>query len=118
MNYKLSDVQVGFRKGREIRDQIANILWIMEKERAFQKYIFFCFNDYTKAFDCADHSKLWTILQEMGLPDHLTCPLRNLHAGQKATVRTKHGTMDWFQIGKGVNQGCIVSPCLFNFYAE
>ena len=100
------------------RDQIANIRWIMEKAREFQKNIYFCFIDYAKAFDCVDHNKLWKILQEMGIPDHLTCLLRNLYAGQDATVRTGHGTTDWFQIGKGVRQGCILSPCLFNLYAE
>ena len=99
---ELPGVQAGFRKGRGTRDQIANILWIIEKAREFQKNTYFCFLDYTKAFDCADHSKLWTILQEMGLPDHLTCLLRNLYSGQKATVRTGYGTADWFQIGKGV----------------
>ena len=88
------------------------------KKREFQKNIYFCFNDYAKAFDCVDHNKLWEILQEMGIPDHLTCLLRNLYAGQEATVRTGHGATDWFQIGKGVCQGCILSPCLFNFYAE
>ena len=92
--------------------------WIMEKAREFQKNIYFCFIDYAKAFDCVDHNKLWTILKEMGIPDHLTCLLRNLNAGQEATVRTGHGTTDWFQIGKGVRQGCILSPCLFNLYAE
>ena len=115
---KLSDVQAGFRKGRGTRDQIANIHWIMEKTREFQKNISFCFIDYAKAFDCVDHKKLWKILKEMGIPDHLTCLLRNLYAGQEATVRTGHGTTDWFQIGKGVYQGCILSSCLFNFYAE
>ena len=118
MNCELSDVQAGFRKGRGTRDQIANIRWIMEKAREFQKNIYFCFIDYTKAFDCVDHNKLWKILKEMGIPDHLTCLLRNLYAGQEAIVRTGHGTTDWFQIGKGVRQGCILSPCLFNFYAE
>src|SRR5574341_1556022 len=113
MNGELPDVQAGFSKGRGIRDQIANICWIMEKAREFQKNIYFCFIDYAKAFDCVDHSKLWEILKEMGIPDHLTCFLRNLYAGQEATVRTGHGTMDWFQIGKGVCQGCILSPCLF-----
>ena len=116
MNRELPDVQAGFRKGRESRDQIANIRWIMEKAREFQKNI--CFIDYTKAFDCVDHNKLWKILKEMGIPDHLTCLLRNLYAGQEAGVRTGHGTTDWFQIGKGVHQGCILSPCLFNLYAE
>ena len=94
------------------------IRWIMEKAREFQKNIYFCFIDYAKAFDCVDHNKLWKILKEMGIPDHLSCLLRNLYAGQKATVRTGHGTTDWFQIGKGVRQGCILSPCLFNLYAE
>ena len=97
---------------------IANIRWIMEKAREFQKSIYFCFIDYAKAFDCVDHNKLWKILQEMGIPDHLICLLRNVYAGQEATVRTGHGTTNWFQIGKGVRQGCILSPCLFNFYAE
>ena len=115
---ELPDVQAGFRKGRGTRDQIANIRWIMEKARAFQNNIYFCFIDYAKAFDCVDHNKLWEILKEMGIPDHLTCLLRNLCTGQKATVRTGHGTTDWFQIGKGVRQGCILSPCLFNLYAE
>ena len=118
MNHELPDVQAGFRKGRGTRDQITNIRWITEKAREFQKNIYFCFIDYAKAFDCVDHSKLWKILQEMGIPDHLTCLLRNLYAGQEATVRTGHGTADWFQIGKGVRQGCILSPCLFNLYVE
>ena len=118
MNCGLSDVQAGFRKGRGIRDQIAIIRWIMEKAREFQKNIYFCFIDYAKAFDCVDHNKLWKILREMGIPDHLTCLLKNLYAGQEATVRTGHGTTDWFQIRKGVCQGCILSPCLFNLYAE
>ena len=118
MNRELPDVQVGFRKGRETRDQIANICWIIEKASGFQKNIYFCFIDYAKAFDCVDHKKLWKILQEMEIPDHLTCLLRNLYAGQEATVRTRYGTMDWFQIGKGVRQGCILSPGLFNFHAE
>ena len=118
MNRELPDVQAGFRKGRRTKDQIANIRWIIEKAREFQKSIYFCFIDYTKAFDCVDRSKLWKILQEMGIPDHLTCLLGNLYAGQEATVRTGHGTTDWFQIGKAVCQGCILSPCLFNFYAE
>ena len=112
MNCELPDVQPGFRKGRETRDQIANISWIIEKAREFQKNICFCFIDYAKAFDCVDHKKLWKILKEMGTPDHLTCFLRNLCAGQEATVRTGHGTTDWFQIGKGPCQGCILSPCL------
>ena len=118
MNRELPDIQAGFRKGRGTRDQIANIRWIMEKAREFQKKIYFCFIDYAKAFDCVDHNKLWKILEEMGIPDHLICLLRNLYAGQEATVRTGHGTTDWFQIGKGVCQVCILSPCLFNFYAE
>ena len=118
MNRELPDVQADFRKGRGTRDQIANICWIMEKGREFQKNIYFCFLDYAKAFDCVDHNKLWKILKEMGIPDHLTCLLRNLYADQEATVRTGHGTTDWFQIGKGVHRSCILSPCLFNFYAE
>ena len=118
VNRELPDVQAGFRKGRGTRDQIANIRWIMEKARAFQKSIYFCFIDYAKAFDCVDHHKLWKILKEMGIPDHLTCLLRNIYAGQEATVRPGHGTTDWFQIGKGVRQVCILSPYLFNFYAE
>ena len=118
MNHELPDVQAGFRKGGGTRDQIANIRWIMEKAREFQKNIYFCFIDYAKAFDCVDHNKLWKILKEMGIPDHLTCLLRNLYAGQEATVRTGPGTTDWFQIWKGVGQGCILSPCLFNLYAE
>ena len=97
---------------------IANICWIMEKAREFENTIYFCFIDYAKAFDCVDHNKLWKILQDMGIPAHLTCLLRNLYVGQEATVRTGHGTIDWFQIGKGVLQGCILLPCLFNFYAE
>ena len=118
VNHERPDFQAGFRKGRGTRDQIANICWIMEKAREFQKNISFCFIDYAKAFDCVDHKKLWKILKEMGIPEHLACLLRNLYAGQEATVRTKHGTTDWFQIGKGVCQGCILSSCLFNFYAE
>uniref|UniRef100_A0A4W2CQL0 Reverse transcriptase domain-containing protein n=1 Tax=Bos indicus x Bos taurus TaxID=30522 RepID=A0A4W2CQL0_BOBOX len=118
MNRELPDVQADFRKGRGTRDQIANIHWIIEKAREFQKNIYFCFIDYAKAFDCVDHNKLWKILKEMGIPDHLICLLRNLYAGQEATVRTGHGTTNWFQIGQGVRQGCILSPCLFNFYAE
>ena len=117
-NRELPDVQAGFRKGRGTRDQIANICWIMEKAREFQKNIYFCFIDDAKAFDCMDHNKLYKILKEMGIPEHLTCLLRNLYAGQEATVRTGHGKTDWVQIGKGVRQGCILSPCLFNFYAE
>ena len=118
VNHELPDVQAGFRKGRGTRDQIANIQWIMEKAREFQKNIDFCFIDYAKAFDCVDHKKLWKILKEMGISDHLTCLLRNLYAGQEATVRTGHGTTDWFQMGKGVCQGCILSPCFFIVYAE
>ena len=118
VNCELPDVQAGFRKGRGTRYQIANICWIIKKARAFQKNIYFCFIDYDKAFDCVDHNKLWKILKEMGIPGHLTGLLRNLYADQEGTVRTGHGTTDWFQIGKGVRQGCILSPCLFNFYAE
>ena len=118
MNHEFPDVQAGFRKSRGTRDQIANICWIIEKAREFQKYIYFFFIDCVKVFDCVDHSKLWKILKEMGIPDHLTCLLRNLYAGQEATFRTGHGTTDWIQIGKGVCQGCILSPCLFNLYAE
>ena len=118
MNCELPDVQAGFRKGRATRDQIATICWIIKKAREFQKNIYFCFIDYAKAFDCMDHHKLWKILQAMGIQDHLTCLLRNLCAGQEATVRTGHGTIDWFQIGKGVRQGCILSPSLCNLYAE
>ena len=118
MNHELPVVQAGFRKGKGTRDQIANICWIMEKAREFQKNIHFCFIDYAKAFDYMDHNTPWKILQEMGIPDHLICLLRNLYAGQEATLRTGRGTTDWFQIGKGVRQGCILSPCLFNFYAE
>ena len=106
MNYELPDVQGGVRKGRGTRYQIANICWIIEKVKEFQKTIYFCFIDYAKAFDCVDHNKLWKILKEMGIPDHLICLLRNLYAGQEATVRTGHGTTDWFQIGKGVCQSC------------
>ena len=116
-NREIPDVQAGFRKGRGTRDQIANICWIMEKAREVQKNNYFCFN-YAKAFDCVDHNKLWKILKEMGIPDHLICLLRNLHAGQEATVRTGHRTTDWFQIEKGVHQGCLLSPCSFNLYAE
>uniref|UniRef100_A0A8B9WYW8 RNA-directed DNA polymerase n=1 Tax=Bos mutus grunniens TaxID=30521 RepID=A0A8B9WYW8_BOSMU len=118
VNHELPDVQAGFRKDRGTRDQIANIRWIIQKARHFQKYIYFCFIDYAKAFDCVDHNKLWKLLKEMGIPDHLTCLLRDLYAGQEATVRTGHGTTDWFQIGKGVCQGCILSLCFFNLYAE
>ena len=118
MNQELPDVQAGFRKGRGTTDQIANIRWIIDKAREFQKNIYFCFTDYTKAFDCVNHHKLWKILQEVRIPDHLTCLLRNLYAGQEATVRTGYGTTDWFQIGKGVHHGHILSPGLFNLYAE
>ena len=112
MNCELPEVQTGFRKGRGIREQIANIHWIMEKQESSRKNIYFCFIDYAKAFDCVDHNKLWKILKEMGMPDHLTCLLRNLYAGQEATFRTGHGTTDWFQIGKGVHQGCIIFTLL------
>ena len=118
MNRELPDDQAEFRKGRGTRDQIANIHWITEKAREFQKNIYFCFIDYAKAFDCVDHNKLWKILKEMRIPDHLTCLLRNLYAGQEATVITGHGTTDWFQIRKGICQDCILSPCLFNLHAE
>ena len=120
MNRELPDIQAGFRDGRGTRDQIANICWIIEKAREFQEKNIFCLTDYTKAFDCVDHNKIgrgewgnW----KMGVPDHLTCLLRNLCVGQEATVRTRHEIMDWFQIGKGVSQGCILSSCLFNLYA-
>ena len=112
VNQEIPDVQVRFRKCRGTRDQIANIHWITKKAREFQKNIYFCSTDYSKAFDCVDHNKLWKILKEMGIPDHLTCLLRNLYAGQEATVRTGHGTADWFQIGKGISQGSILSPCV------
>ena len=118
MNYELPDVQAGFRKGIGTRGQIAIIHWIIKKAREFQKNIYLCCIDYGKAFDCVNHNKLWKILKEMGIPDHLTCLLRNVYAGQEATVRTGHGTTNWFQIRKGVRQGCILSPCLFNLYAE
>ena len=114
VNWDIQNVQAGFRKGRGTRDQNANIRWIMEKVRDFQKNIYFCFIDYSKAFNCVDHNKLWNTLKEMGIPDHLTCLLRNLYAGQEATVRSKHRTTDWFKTGKGVPQGHILSPCLFN----
>ena len=117
MNHELPDVQAGFTKGRGTRDQIANIYWIIEKTREFQKNIYFCFIDYAKTFDCVDHNKLWKILKEMGIPDDLTCLLRNQYASQ-ATVKTRHGKTGWFQIGKGVHQGCILSLCLYNLYAE
>ena len=115
MNQELIDVQAGFRKGKGTRDQIGNICWITEKGREFQKNI--CFIDSTNTFDCVDHNN-WETLKEMGIPDHLTCLLRNLYSGQEAAVRTGHGKMGWFKIGKGVCQGCILSPCLFNLYAE
>ena len=115
---ELADIQAGIRKSRGTRDQIVNIRWIIKKTREFQKNIYFCFIDYAKAFDCVDHNKLWKILKEMGIPDHLTYFLRNLYTGQEATIRTGHVITDWFQIGKGVCQGCILSPCLFNLYAE
>ena len=118
MNHELSCVQDGFRKGRGTRDQIANILWIMKKAREFQRNIYLGFINYAKASDCVDHNKVWKILKEMGIPHHLTCLLRNLYSGQDATVRTEHGSTDWFQIGKGVGEGCILSPCLFNLHAE
>ena len=118
MNHELPDVQAGFRKSRGSRDQIANICWLVQKAREFQKNIYFCFIDYAKALDYVDHNELWKILKEVGILDHLTCLLRNLYAGQEATVRMGHGTMDWFQIGKGVQQGCLLSPCLFNLYAD
>ena len=115
MNFQI--VKLVLEKAEE-PESTANICWIIKKTREFQKNIYFCFIDYAKAFDCVDHNKLWKILKEMGIPDHLTCLLRNLYAGQEATVRTGHGTTDWFQIGKEVHQGCILSPCLFNFYSE
>ena len=118
MNRELPDFQSGFRKGQGSIDQVANICWIIKKAREFQKNIYFCFIDYAKAFDSVDHNKLWKILKEMRIQDYPTCLLRNLHAGQEATVRTVNGTADWFQVGKGVHQGCILSPCLFNLYAE
>ena len=118
MNCELPYFQAGFRKGRGTRDQIANIHWIIEKAREFQKNIYFCFIDYSKAFDCVDHNKLWTILKEMEIPDHLNFLLRNVYVDQETPVRTGHGTTDWFQIGKGVHRGCILSPCLFNLFAE
>ena len=118
VNCELPDIQAGFRKGRGTRFQIANICWITEKARKFQKNIYICFTNYTKAFDCVDHNKLWKILKEIGIPVHPTCLLRNLFAGQKAKVRTGRGTTDWFKIGKGVHQGCTLSPCLFSLYTE
>ena len=118
MYLEFPDGQAGFRKGRGTRDQIANIRWIIKKSREVQKNIYFCFIDYAKAFDSVDNSKWWKMLQEIGIPENLTCLLRNLYAGQEATDRTGHGTIDWFQLGKRVRQGCILSPCLFNLYAE
>ena len=118
MNHELLDVYARFRKGRGTRSQIANISSVIEKAREFQKKIYFCFIDFSKAFDCVDHNKLWKILKEMGIPDHLTCLKGNLYTGQEATFRNGHGTTDCFQIGKEVCQGCILSPCLFNLYAE
>ena len=115
---KVNKFKLVLEKGRGTRDQIASIRWIIKKARGFQKNIYFCFIDYAKDLDCVDHNRLWKILKDMGIPDHLTCLLRNLYAGQEATVRTGHGMTDWFQIGKAVRQGCILSPCLFNFYAE
>ena len=118
MNCELPDVQAGFRKGRGTRDKIASILWIIEKQENTRKNIYFCFIDHVKCFDYVDHNKLWEILKKMGIPDHLTFLLRNLYAGQGATVRTGHGTTDWIQIRKGVRQGCILSSCLFDLYVE
>ena len=118
MNHELPDIQAGFRKGRGTRNQIANILWIIKKAREFQKNIYFGFIDYVKAFDCVDHNRLWKILKEMGISEHLTCLLRNLYADQEARARTVHGTIDWLPIQKGVCWNCILSPCLFKFYAE
>ena len=118
MNCEFPDVQAGFRKGRGSRVQTANIQWIIKKAREFQKNIYCCFIDYTKAFECVYHNKLWKIFKEMGITDHLTCLLKNLYEGQEATVRTGHGTTDWLQIGKGVHQDCILSPSLFNLKAE
>ena len=118
VNEELPDVQDGFRKGRGTRGQIVNIYWIVDKAREFQRNIYFCFINYAKAFDCVDNNKLWEILKEIRIPDHLTCLLRDLYAGQEAIVRTRNGTMNWFKIGKGLRQGYILSPCFFNFYAE
>ena len=118
VNHELPDVQSGFRKGRGTRNQIANICWIIKKTREFQENIYFCFIDHAKTFDCVDHNKLWKIMKEMGIRGHLTYIMRNLYPGQEATVRTGHGTTGWFQIGTGVCQGCILSPSLFNLYAE
>ena len=118
LNQEISDVQAGFRKDRGTSDQTANIHWIMEKARKYQESIYICFIDYAKAIDCVYHNKLWKIIKEMGIPDHLTCLLRNLYTGQEAAVRTRHGKMDWFKIGRGIRQGCILSLCLFNLYAK
>ena len=119
MNCELPDVQARLKKkGRGTRDEIANNHWIIKKAREFQKNIYFCLIEYAKAFDCVDHNKLWKIMKKMGIPDHLTCLLRKLYAGQEATVSTGHRTTDWFQIGKGVCQGSILSPCLFKLYAQ
>ena len=119
MNWEILDIQAGFRKGTGARYQIANIRWVIKKSREFQKNIYFCFIDYAKAFDCVDLNKLWKILTELAVPDHLTCLLKSLYAGQEAAVRTGHGRTDWFKIGKGVHQGLFnLSPCLFNLYAE
>ena len=118
MNHEILDIQAGFRKGRGTRVQTANICWIIKKVKEFQKNIYFSFIEYARAFNCVDHNKLWKIIKNMGIPGHLTCLLRNLYAGQEATVRTGHGTIDYFQIGKGVRQGCILSPCLFNLDEE
>ena len=118
VNHELPDVQAGFRKDRGTRDQIANICWIMEKAREFQKNIYFCFTDYAKTFDCGGSAQTRKFLEAMEIPDHLTCLLRNLYAGREATLITGHGTTDWFQTGKGVRQGCILSPCFYTLYAE
>ena len=118
VNWELPNIYTGFRKGRGTRDPISNLHWIIEKAKEFQKNVYSCFIDYAKAFGCLDHNKLWKTIEEMEVPNHFTCHLKNLYAGQKATIRTGHGTTDWFKIGKGVCQGCILSPCLFNFYTE
>ena len=118
MNWELADVQAGFRKVRGTKDQIANTCWIIEKAREFQKNIYFCFIDYDKVFDCVDHNKLWQVLKEMGIPDHLTCLLRNLYAGQNATVRIGHRMTDWFKTGKRMHQDSTLSPPLFNLYTK
>ena len=118
VNHELPAVQARFREGRGTTDQIANICWIIEKAREIHKNIYLCFIDYIKAFDCVDHHTLWKILKEMGIPDHLNCLLKNQYAGQEAIVRTRHETTDWSQVGKGVLQNCLLSPCLFNLYAK